>query len=320
MRVQRALAGSLVFFGLMLVLPLTAEAHIVWGDVTVVSESGEIPRSPTFMVTLLNFSSGIPFGRDTVGANGRFRFNGVPNGEFTLLIETGDREVYRETFVLFSNTTDYRIDVEFKWTDGGPTPERGVVYARSADGQERMTRAQRAMTSGDLGEAARLLNALVSEDSSDYEAWTELGTVEFQRRRFDEAVEAYLKAAALRSDYLPAHLNLGKLYLTEKKYPDAILPLSKAVELDPGRAEGQYLLGEAYLGIKKGSVAVGYLDEAIRLDPEGMAEVHLRLAKLYDGAGYKDRAATQYGLYLQKRPDSQRRSELERYIARNRRK
>jgi tetratricopeptide (TPR) repeat protein len=158
---------------------------------------------------------------------------------------------------------------------------------------------------------------VVGSDAADFEAWTELGTVEFQRERESEAQQAYGRALTLQPDYFPALLNLGKLHLGGRRYEQAIAPLEWAVQLVPGHAEANHLLGEAFLGIKKGSKAVPYLETAIRLDPQGMADVHLRLAQLYDRAGMRDRAAGEYRQYLRKRPDSPRRSELERYIAAN---
>ena len=61
------------------------------------------------------------------------------------------------------------------------------------------------------------------------------------------------------------------------------------------------------------------LASASRLDPIGMAEVHLRLALLYNGAGMKDKAAVEYEEFLRKRPDYADRKKLEKYIAENKR-
>jgi len=93
-------------------------------------------------------------------------------------------------------------------------------------------------------------------------------------------------------------MNLGKLRLATKNFESAIEPLTQAVTAKPTSAEANYFLGEAYLQIKKGSKAVGYLNEALRLDPIGMAEVHLWLALLYNGAGMKDKAASEYEQFL----------------------
>jgi hypothetical protein len=48
-----------------------------------------------------------------------------------------------------------------------------------------------------------------------------------------------------------------------------------------------------------------------------MADVHLRLAALYHGAGLKDKAALEYEAFLKQRPDYLDRKKLEKYIAEN---
>ena len=74
-------------------------------------------------------------------------------------------------------------------------------------------------------------------------------------------------------------------------------------------------MGEAYLGLKQGSKAVGHLNKAISLDPVGMADVHLRLAQLYSAAGYNDLAVKEYQQYLEKKPDSPHRAEVEKALS-----
>src|SRR5205823_13660675 len=97
-------------------------------------------------------------------------------------------------------------------------------------------------------------------------------------------------------------------------HPSAVASLSEPVNARPVSADANYFLGEAYLQIKKGSLAVGYLNEALRLDPNGMAEVHLRLALLYNAAGMKDKAVAEYEAFLKKRPDYTDRNKLAQYI------
>jgi len=55
----------------------------------------------------------------------------------------------------------------------------------------------------------------------------------------------------------------------------------------------------------------------LRLDPKNIAEVHLRLALLYDRAGMKDKAAAEYESFLKQRPDYKERKKLEAYISAN---
>ena len=68
---------------------------------------------------------------------------------------------------------------------------------------------------------------------------------------------------------------------------------------------------------KQGSKAVIALNEAIRLAPDENADLHLRLAALYNAAGAKDRAANEYKLFLAKRPKYPESQKLEKYIKEN---
>ena len=100
-------------------------------------------------------------------------------------------------------------------------------------------------------------------------------------------------------------------------YATAITPLEQAVFVRPKSADANYFLGEGYLQIKKGSLAVGYLNEAIKIDPVGMAQAHLRLATLYNAAGMKDKAASEYEQFLTKVPDYKDKKKLQEYISAN---
>ncbi len=295
-------------------LPLGAPRHTLFGDLKV-KGLDQTTFTRTFNV-MLQQSTGQSFGRIPLPPGGRYRFHNLPNGEYVLVVELENSEVYREQFILYEGrSTDVRKDIELEWRTEEAAERAQVVYPRSASAQRRFEEATAALRSGDLKRAATLLNEVVQADQNDYEAWTELGTVEFQRERPAEARHAYDRALALRSEFFPALLNLGKLCLSQKSYEQAVAPLETAVKVAPDHAEANHLLGEALLGIKKGSRAVPYLEAAIRLDPQGMADVHLRLAQLYDRAGLKDRAAREYREYLRKRPDSPHRAELERYLA-----
>lgn len=297
-------------------LPLGAPRHTLYGDLKV-EGLDQATFTRTFSV-VLEKAGGQVFGRVPLPPGGRYRFNEVPNGEYVLTVELENDQVYREQFILYEGrATEIRKDIELLWQPGQQEALPQTVYARPADNQRRFEKATAALKSGDLKRAATLLSQVVESDAADFAAWTELGTVEFQRERESEAQRAYKRALALRPDYFPALLNLGKLHLAGKRYEQAITPLEGAVQLVPEHAEANHLLGEAFLGIKKGSKAVPYLETAIRLDPQGMADIHLRLAQLYDRAGMKDRAAREYREYLRKRPDTPRKAELERYIAAN---
>lgn len=292
-------------------------AHSLFGDLKVAG-MGETTATTSFNVVLRE-AAGQMIGRMPTPPGGRFRFNNVANGEYILSIEVQNEVVYEERLIVFEGrSTDIRKDIELQWSTGEPTEVAGgTVYDRSAANQARLATAQERMASGDLKKAADELESLVKADPGDFEVWTELGTAEFMRERYGQADRAYRQALILKSDYFPAQLNLGKLQLAQKKFDEAVPVLEAAVQAKPDSAEANHLLGEALLGIRKGSRAVGYLETAIRLDPVGKAEIHLRLAQLYDAAGMKSRASAEYRAFLEKKPDAPRRKDFEKYIAAN---
>jgi len=194
---------------------------------------------------------------------------------------------------------------------------RTALRAYAAKKNEELFRKAVAASKAKDPKAGELFNQLLASDPKDFVAWTELGTMFFKENSLDNAEACYFKAIELKKDYFVALLNLGKLYVSRKQADNAVMVLSTAVKAQPDSADAQQYLGEAYLLAKKGSLAVPCLNEAIRLAPMEMADVHLRLAALYDAAKMKDKAAAEYKAYLTKRPDYAEKKQLEKYIADN---
>ena len=135
-----------------------------------------------------------------------------------------------------------------------------------------------------------------------------------------DAEKAYFQALEAQPSFILALLNIGKLRMAQKDFEGAVKVLSQAVEIKPPSADANYFLGEAYLNLKKGSKAVAYMNEAIRIDPVGMANVHLRLAEIYDSVGLKEMAAKEYEQFLIKKPDYPDKKKLQKYISENKKK
>ncbi|MCA1556551.1 MAG: hypothetical protein LC747_07655, partial [Acidobacteria bacterium] len=116
-------------------------------------------------------------------------------------------------------------------------------------------------------------------------------------------------------------------------FPGAISVLTRAVKSHPSSADANQFLGEAYLYVvlneirKKSDTieymneaarkAVEYMNEAIRLDPTGKAEIHLRLADIYNALDLKAQAVAECEKFLAKKPDYPSRKKLEQFISEN---
>jgi tetratricopeptide (TPR) repeat protein len=320
---------------LFLLLPVSQAAsqskgHILYGDLKVDEKKMAGIPNLAYTITLYTVAgSGMAFGRTTIPAGGRYRFFNVPNGEYELAIETGGREVARINILLQEKAfTDIRRDIELAYSPDpvgqpGARPAASLsleAHPRSQENALDFEKAQKAVAANEYVEAVALLRKIVAADPKDFQAWTELGTALFKQKSLPEAAKAFSQALQLKPSYELALLNLGKLQLAQKNNEAAVETLTTLVEAQPRIAEAQFCLGEALLQVKKGSMAVVHLNEALRLDPTGMADAHLRLAALYNAAGYKDRAAAEYEQFLAKKPDFVDREKLQKYILANKKK
>lgn len=293
---------------------MVGRGSVVYGDLKIEGEAVD----GTFQVILYVGPS--QFARQPIGSSGRYRFNGIPNGEYNLVVEFENQVIYRNILYLTATQpTDVRHDIVLTGRVASLSRRTSGVtlYSRSSANQDLYDKALAAIAKKQLDQAITSLNQLVSNDPKDFVAWTELGTVYFKQEKFAEAEKAYLQALEARPTFILALLNLGKLRLAQKNFDGAIEILTRGVAADPKSADTHHFLGEAYLGVKKGSKALGPLSEALKLDPLGKADIHLRLAALYNGAGMKDKAAMEYEQFLVKRPEYPEKKKLQEYITQN---
>jgi len=295
--------------------------HTLYGDVKVETEPGSESAKPLSLEIQLYIINGTLIDRTTVSAGGRYRFMDLANGEYDVVVMQENNEVARirvRVQAVYKN--DFRQDIilEAKTKAAAPAKAATVsaadVYERTSANKSLFGKAQKAAEEKKYDEALDLFTKLVAADEKDFQAWTELGTVQLMKNNVEEAEKDYRRAIQERSSFMLALLNLGRVLSLQKKYEAAIEPLTEAVKASPTSAEANFMLGEAYLQIKKGSKAVPYLTDAAKL---GKAEAHLRLATLYNAAGMKDKAALEYEEFLKQRPDYKDRKTLEQYITDN---
>jgi len=294
--------------------------HVLFGDIKVDERDATGSTMATFQV-LLYTESGSLLMRQTVPANGRYRFLDLRNGRYEVVIEYENKEIARVSVSVNSPfKTDFRQDIELQWK-GTPSSNKPTVisaaqfYQRSSANASLLRQAMQETEKKHWERAIALMRQIVDADDRDFPVWAELGTNFFITKTYFEAESCYLKALQLRPDFVPAMINLGRLRIVVKNLDGAIDILNRAVKLQPTSPEANYFLGEAYLDAKLGSRAVPYLNEAIRLDPETMADAHLLLAALYNAKGLKDKAAAEYSAFLKQRPNYSDRKKLEAYIS-----
>lgn len=299
-------------------MPIPIGASVIWGQVEI---RGLKPneKKPTVYVTLL--FNGAQIGRAQANDRGFYYFLQRARDGATLLVTVGGVDVGSQNI---TSAGGDRYDMAVNWNESvdrsakpGVVSVRDAYPNRSPSNAELMERAAAQAKAKKSSEAIKLYNQIVLSDPNDFVAWTELGSLYFADSKHVDAEKAYGKAIELKPDFTIALLNLGKLYIAENRFADAILVLENGAMSDKTSADGFHYLGIAYLQNKQGSKAVPVLNEAIRLAPKEKAEIHLSLATLYNNAGMKDRAANEYKLFLEKRPDHKDKAKLETYIKEN---
>jgi tetratricopeptide (TPR) repeat protein len=306
--------------------PSPGGKSVIYGAVLVKEDESDKLRPMTYEIVLYVLGSGgSPVARQTVSANGNYRFTNLADGDYELVVIAENNEVTRIRVEVRAPIypTDVKQDISLEWKAlhnrsnraASVTPED--AYQRSPANQKLFDKAGSATDNKKYDESIGILKQLVAADPKDFQAWTELGTVYLLEKNLGEAEKAYEHSTEVRPTFFLALMNLGRVRMMEQKFDAAVPTLTQAVEVRPTSADANYYLGEAYLQIKKGSKAVGYLNEALKLDPIGKAEAHLRLAALYNGAGLKAKAAAEYVEFLKKEPDYPDRKKLESYIAQN---
>jgi Tfp pilus assembly protein PilF len=302
----------------------TQSGFRLFGDINV--DESQVPGQKPMIMDVILYTKGMQvFARQRVSPNGRYRFMDVFDGDYWLVIELDGVEVARESVFIAkaSITMDIRHDLNLEWRSiggrlgGGSVISAADIYNRSGPNNLLYQKSSKEIANKNYPQAIATLRELVASDPNDFPAWSDLGMLYFVQKDYEAAENNYASALKAKPDYFRALLSQGRVQLARKNYAGAIETLEAAVKVEPKSASANFFLGEAYLQIKKGSKAVGYLNEALSIDPVGMAEAHLRLAALYNGAGMKDKAAVEYEQFLKAKPDYPDRKKLEEYISAN---
>lgn len=313
-----------IFLILLLAGSVAAQAggHTLFGDIKV-DESQTSGLKPLSLQVLLYSESGDLLYRQTISSNGRYRFLDLRDGRYDVVVEVENVEIARVRVTVSAPfKTDFRQDLEFQWREKPESGRAEVVsaadsYNHSATNATLFRRAGEASEKKRYDQAISLLRQIVESDPNDFPAWQELGTTYFIQKKLDEAEKAYTEALKRHPEYAVALISLGRVRIVRKDFNGAIKVLTQAVRVQPMSPQANYFLGETYLQARLGSKAVGYLYEALKLDPVGMADAHLRLAALYNGAGMKDKAVIEYEEFLKKEPDYPDKKKIEQYIIAN---
>lgn len=300
-------------------LPIPIGAPAIYGRVHL---KGLAPNAPKPSVYVL-LVGGTQVNRVRTNDTGYYYFLTQFFNGATLVFEVDGMEVGRVVLsagIGSATRQDMTIDLPAFQRIAASRP--GVIsakdaYRRSEESNLTFDKAMAAAKAKKTDDAVFFFRKLVDKDPKDFVAWAELGTVYFGDSKYSEAEAAYSSSLEQKPDFIVALMNFGKLHLAQNQPEKAIAIFTRAANAERSSADAFHYLGESYLQLKQGTKAVVALNESIRLAPMEKAELHLRLATLYNAAGVKDRAVNEYKLFLGKVPDHPAKEKLKKYIKEN---
>jgi len=139
------------------------------------------------------------------------------------------------------------------------------------DPGELVEQAMGALEAKDYAKAIEACKQAIRVAPNDPAAHYLMGSANFGLGRYQEALTAYEKAAALNpkaAESPDLQYELGMTYLNLKRYPQAVVAFNKVVRADPNHPRGHYGLVGAYLGQGKQEEATKAYRTLQRLDPE----------------------------------------------------
>jgi TolA-binding protein len=299
--------------------------HEIYGEFKV-DESKAGGKVPGSFVLVLMTDTGKVVERQSAMHNARFRFFGLRNGNYEIVIESAGMPIGRiPVQIISSRKVEVKQDITLEWDAASAAKansKAGTVsaadyYERTSANRDLFEKASGAIKKKKYEDAAALLQQIVDADEKDHVAWAYLGSANNALGKAADSERCYVRALALRPDLLAAAVNLGRLYVIGKNFSKAVEVLKLAVEKHPESPDAHFLLGEADIQTGQYDDAAIQLREALRLDPKGKAEAHLRLAMLMDASGKKDKAAAELEQFIAKQPGHPNREKFEEYIRQN---
>jgi tetratricopeptide (TPR) repeat protein len=92
---------------------------------------------------------------------------------------------------------------------------------------------------GEPEKAIALLDKALTLEPANDMLWVLRGSLLYDLRRYDEAVDSHDRAIAIKPDYAVAWYNRGIALFRLARYPDALASFDRALELNPEYADAK---------------------------------------------------------------------------------
>lgn len=183
-----------------------------------------------------------------------------------------------------------------------PEETETVSSAAQVPSQEQMQELVKLLQLGQLEEALRQGQGLVSDFPKAVGPLSVLGMVHLKRGELDEAIEAYRAAIELTPNNAEGYSNIGAVFRMRGELKEAVAWYEKALEVDPGLAQAHNNLGNALRDQKESTRAANCYRRAIDLKPD-YAEAYNNLGSVLRDMGEYTEASQKYEKAIELKPD-----------------
>src|SRR5580698_11134382 len=286
--------------------------------------AGRISPQERAAVTL--FGDTFPFTASTLSeADGRFRFQKLRPGTYTLSVFMPDRGEARQTIEVGPGVADVQgrimLDINFKESDfvlsDALRRRHSVATAQLAipsKAQRDYEEAHKDLARHDPAAATRRLEEAVGLAPQFAEAWNELGTIAYQTQKYARAEECFRKALKQDSQAFEPLVNLGGVLVTVHRADEGMEYTAMAVAMRPNDALAHSQLGMNYFELGDLDLSVKHLERARAIDPAHFSHPQLLLAEIHLRRGEKSAAADVLEEFLRYHPDWPREPQMRQSI------
>jgi tetratricopeptide (TPR) repeat protein len=230
--------------------------------------------------------------------------------QFQVPVSPHDETRLQAAFAKHTDSLEaYTLYAQAMWRQGLGTREgheqASALFGKALDADQNFALAHYGLgvslfATGNRWKASGEFRKTIQLDPKLADSYRRLGDmlVSSPRRLYDQAIQAYQKAAELSPDRVEAYVGLGDARQAKGQYDEAITEYRRALKIDPENARVHYGLGKIYYNEKDlYHEAVAEYEQAIQLDPK-FVEAHLSLGELYQEKGLYQDAIARYSRVL----------------------
>lgn len=158
------------------------------------------------------------------------------------------------------------------------------------------------LQSGQFDRAEKISKQIIEQDSTNIEAWKNLGTALYKQEKLDEALDCYQQALTLEPNDPTLYYQLGLVWQKQGKVEEAIAYYQQFLTFNPNQATAYYNLGYAFQTRGKLEEAIDCYQQAVTLEPNFVL-AHQNLGAILHEKGETQKAIACYKRLLEIAPD-----------------